>query len=49
MFIVRDKSGEIITIASREEDVVGMTQSKLDGEEYVVQKYTDQQKLHDKK
>lgn len=47
MFIIRDKGGEIIAIASREEDVVGMAQSKLDGEEYVVQKSTDSIELRE--
>jgi hypothetical protein len=46
MHIVRKKDGEIIAIASRLEDAIGIADAaKVDKEDYVVQESTDQQEL----
>lgn len=44
MFIVRKKDGEILAIASRQEDAIGMadrTAAIIDKEDYIVQESTD--------
>ena len=46
MHIIRKKDGEIIAIASRLEDAIGIADAaKVDKEDYVVQESTDQQEL----
>jgi hypothetical protein len=46
MHIVRKKDGEIIAIASRLEDAIGIADAaRVDKEDYVVQESTDQQEL----
>jgi len=46
MHIVRKKDGEIIAIASRLEDAIGIADAaQVDKEDYVVQESTDQQEL----
>lgn len=46
MHIIRKKDGEIIAIASRLEDAIGIADAaKIDKEDYVVQESTDQQEL----
>ena len=46
MHIVRKKDGEIIAIASRLEDAIGIADAaKVDKEDYIVQESTDQQEL----
>ena len=46
MHIIRKKDGEIIAIASRLEDAIGIADAaRVDKEDYVVQESTDQQEL----
>ena len=46
MHIIRKKDGEIIAIASRLEDAIGIADAaRVDKEDYVVQESTDQQDL----
>ena len=46
MHIIRKKDGEIIAIASRLEDAIGIADAaKVDKEDYIVQESTDQQEL----
>jgi hypothetical protein len=48
MFIVRTKDGEIVAIASREEDAIGMADAaKVDKTDYVVQESTDSVELRE--
>lgn len=48
MFIVRKKDGEIIAIASRQEDAIGMADAaKVDKEDYIVQESTDSVELRE--
>ena len=48
MFIVRKKSGEILAIASRREDAIGMADAaRVDKEDYVVQESTDSIELRE--
>jgi hypothetical protein len=46
MHIIRKKDGEIIAIASRLEDAIGIADAaRVDKEDYVVQESTDQREL----
>ena len=46
MHIIRKKDGEIIAIASRLEDAIGIADAaRVDKEDYIVQESTDQQEL----
>lgn len=48
MFIVRKKDGEIVAIASREEDAIGMADAaKIDKTDYIVQESTDSVELRE--
>lgn len=50
MFIVRKKDGEIIAIASRQEDAIGMadrTAAEIDKTDYIVQESTDNIELRE--
>ena len=48
MFIVRKKSGEILAIASRQKDAIGMADaSRVDKEDYVVQESADSIELRE--
>ena len=50
MFIVRKKDGEIVAIASRQEDAIGMahqTAAEIDKEDYIVQESTDSIELRE--
>ena len=48
MFIVRKKSGEILAIASRQKDAIGMADASIvDKEDYVVQESTDSIELRE--
>ena len=48
MFIIRKKDGEIIAIASREEDAIGMADAaRVDKTDYVVQESTDSVELRE--
>ena len=47
MFIVRDKEGNIIAIASKQSDAEGIASTKLNGAEYVVQESTDSVELRE--
>mgnify|MGYP000116371329 FL=1 len=48
MFIVRKKDGEIIAIASRQEDAIGMADaSQVDKTDYIVQESTDDIELRE--
>ena len=48
MFIVRKKDGEIIAIASRQEDAISMADAaRVDKEDYVVQESTDSVELRE--
>ena len=48
MFIIRKKDGEIIAIASRQEDAIGMADAaRVDKTDYVVQESTDSVELRE--
>ena len=50
MFIVRKKDGEIIAIASRQEDAIGMadrTAAEIDKTDYIVQESNDSIELRE--
>ena len=50
MFIVRKKDGEIVAIASRQEDAIGMadrTAAEIDKTDYIVQESTDDIELRE--
>lgn len=48
MFIIRKKNGDIIAIASRQEDAIGMADAaKVDKEDYVVQESHDNVELRE--
>ena len=48
MFIVRKKNGDIIAIASRQEDAIGMADgARVDKEDYVVQESHDDVELRE--
>ena len=50
MFIVRKKDGEIVAIASRQEDAIGMadqTAAEIDKEDYIVQESHDSVELRE--
>jgi len=50
MFIIRKKDGEIIAIASRQEDAIGMadrTAAEIDKTDYIVQESTDNIELRE--
>lgn len=48
MFIIRKKNGDIIAIASRQEDAIGMADAaKVDKEDYVVQESHDDVELRE--
>ena len=48
MFIVRKKDGEIIAIASRQEDAIGIAAAaQIDKTDYIVQESTDDVELRE--
>ena len=48
MFIVRKKDGEIVAIASRQEDAISMADaSQVDKTDYIVQESTDDIELRE--
>jgi len=48
MFIVRNKEGELIAIASREEDAIAMAAStSIDRTDYIVEESTDGNELRE--
>ena len=48
MFIIRKKNGDIIAIASRQEDAIGMADAaRVDKEDYVVQESHDDVELRE--
>jgi len=48
VFIVRKKNGDIIAIASRQEDAIGMADAaRVDKEDYVVQESHDDVELRE--
>lgn len=48
MFIVRKKNGDIIAIASRQEDAIGMADAaEVDKEDYIVQESHDSVELRE--
>ena len=48
MFIIRNKTGEIIAIASRQEDAIGMADAaRVDKTDYIVQESIDSVELRE--
>ena len=45
MHIVRTKDGEIVAIASRKEDAIGIADTQLDKKDYIVEESTNQHEL----
>ena len=41
MFIIRDSNGDVVAIATRSEDALAMTSSKLDDETYTLEEIDD--------